>query len=132
MLQHELAHAVLRQYFREQPQWFAEGMAEYLETFRWVEPELVRLNLGAYREYRAIRSLSVDQLLKWQGSGQRDLEVAGMYGLSWALVHFAINKMPREFGQYMAVLAKHGPLRRLGPDLRRRQSTRRGDLHRGG
>jgi hypothetical protein len=112
VLQHELAHAVLRQYFQEQPQWFAEGMAEYLETFRWVEPELVRFgdpNLGAYREYRAIRSLSVAQLLKWQGLGQRELEVAGLYGLSWALVHFGINKLPREFGQYMAVLAQRGP-----------------------
>lgn len=53
VLQHELAHVVLSQYFPAQPQWFAEGMAQYLETFRWVDAETVRLgdpSLAAYRK----------------------------------------------------------------------------------
>ena len=41
VLQHELAHAVLSGYFARQPTWFAEGMAQYLETFRWLDGETV-------------------------------------------------------------------------------------------
>ena len=114
VLVHELAHAVLGQYFPRQPQWFSEGLAQYLDTYQWLDPETVRFgdpNLTAYRNYRAVRSLTVSQLLAWNTIGQRELQVLGMYGLSWAFVHFAFNRMPRELERYMATLAQEGPTR---------------------
>lgn len=114
VLQHELAHAVLRRYFPQQPRWFAEGMAKYLETYRWLDPQTLRLgepNLQAYRDYRAIRSLSVQEMVAWQSMNERDLKVAGLYALSWAFVHYARNKEPQQLGRYMATLAQEGPER---------------------
>jgi Protein of unknown function (DUF1570) len=112
VLQHELAHAVLNDYFPQQAQWFAEGMAQYLETFRWLDASTVRFgdaSLSAYRNYRSIRSLSVEQMEKWTKYDQRGLEIWGYYGLSWAFVHWALNTKAREFGTYMSELAQHGP-----------------------
>ncbi|MBL8915142.1 MAG: DUF1570 domain-containing protein [Archangium sp.] len=113
VVNHELAHAVLRRYFTEQNKWFAEGMAEYLETFRWLDAETVQLgdpNLSAYRAYRAIRSLSVKEVLAWDSyTDKRDLELAGYYGLAWAFVHYLRNKEPQALGKYMADLARSGP-----------------------
>lgn len=57
-VQHELAHAVLHRYFPTQPRWFAEGMAEFLETAEWLDDDTVRIgetNVNAYTAYRAIR-----------------------------------------------------------------------------
>ncbi len=112
VLQHELAHAVLSDFFPQQAQWFAEGMAQYLETFRWVDASTVRFgdaSLTAYRYYRSIRSLSVEQMAKWTKYDQGGLETWGYYGLSWAFVHWALNTKPREFGTYMSELAQRGP-----------------------
>lgn len=113
VVNHELAHAVLRRYFTQQNKWFAEGMAEYLETFRWLDAETVQLgdpNLSAYRAYRAIRSLSVKDVLAWDSyNDKRDLEIAGYYGLAWAFVHYLRNKEPQQLGQYMANLVRSGP-----------------------
>lgn len=70
-------------YFPRQSRWFAEGMAQYLETYQWLDAETLRLgdpNLQAYRSYRAIRSLSVDEMLAWNSMDDRDLKVAGSMG----------------------------------------------------
>lgn len=111
VLIHELGHAVLARYFPRQTTWFAEGMAQYLETFQWLDAETLRLgdpNLEAYRSYRAIRSLSVDDMLHWSSANERDLEVAGLYGLSWAFIHYARNQEPKVFGQFLAWVAQDG------------------------
>lgn len=111
VLLHELAHAVLGTYFPNQTKWFAEGMAQYLETAQWLDAETLRLgdpNLDAYRAYRAIRSLSVEDMLQWSSMGERELKVAGLYGLSWAFIHYARNNETRLFGQFLAWTAKDG------------------------
>lgn len=100
VLQHELAHAVLARYFAQQPTWFAEGMAQYLETFRWLDSETVLLgepNLQAWRSYSAVRSLSMKDAVEWSTYQQNELKIAGLYGLSWAFVHYAINREPQRF-----------------------------------
>jgi hypothetical protein len=111
VLVHELAHAVLSRYFTRQTKWFAEGMAQYLETFQWLDAETLRLgdpNLDAYGAYRAIRSLSVNDMLEWRSMNERDLKVAGLYGLSWAFMHYARNVEPRAFGPFLASVAQDG------------------------
>ena len=112
VLQHELAHAVLRSYFAVQPRWFAEGMAQYLETNQWLDAQTVSLgepNLEAYSAYRGIRSVGVADLQTWGFIGEqelRDLTSAGLYGESWAFVHWAITNEPDRFVQYMYLLTK--------------------------
>ncbi len=109
---HELAHAVLHRYFVKQTRWFAEGMAQYLETFQWLDAETLRLgdpNLAAYRTYRGIRSLNLEDLRKWNSMNERDLKVAGLYGLSWAFVHYARNREAQKFGHFLADTARAGP-----------------------
>lgn len=112
VLQHELAHAVLRSYFAVEPRWFAEGMAQYLETNQWVDAQTVSLgepNLEAYSAYRGIRSLGVADLQRWGFIGEqemRDLTNVGLYGESWAFVHWAITNESARFIQYMFLLTK--------------------------
>lgn len=109
VLQHELAHAVLYRYFAQQPTWFAEGMAQYLETFRWLDPQTVLLgepNLKAWSGYAKVRSLTMKDLLAWHDYEQRQLETAGLYGLAWAFVHYALNVEPARFAQLMAALVE--------------------------
>lgn len=111
VLLHELAHAVLSRYFVRQSKWFAEGMAQYLETARWLDAETLRLgepNLDAYRSYRAIRSLSVADMVTWTSMNEGELKVAGLYGLSWAFIHYARNQEPKLFGQFLAQVAQLG------------------------
>lgn len=111
VLNHELAHAVLSRYFVRQTKWFAEGMASYLETYQWLDSETLRLgdpHLGAYRAYRAIRSLSVEDMLEWSSMDERELKVAGLYGLSWAFIHYARNQETRLFGSFLAAVARDG------------------------
>jgi hypothetical protein len=110
VLQHELAHAVLRRYFPVQPLWFSEGMAQYLETYRWLDAETLELgdpNLVAYRSYRAYRSLTLQDMLAWQDLNDRQSTVAGLYGLSWAFIHWARNQQPRRLASFLAQLAQH-------------------------
>ena len=112
VLVHELAHAVLGRYFRFQSRWFAEGMAQYLETYQWLDAQTLRLgdpNLASYRKYRAIRSLSVQDMLHWTSMDDRDLKISGLYGLSWAFVHYALNTDRERFGRFLGAVAEQGP-----------------------
>lgn len=108
VLQHELAHAVLSGYFARQPTWFAEGMAQYLETFRWLDGETVLVgepSAKAWRHYAAARSLTMKDVLGWSDYRQRETEKLGRYGLAWAFVHYAINREPQRFSSLLAELA---------------------------
>jgi hypothetical protein len=112
VLVHELAHVILARYFPRQPLWFSEGMAQYLDTFVWIDAETVRFgdpNLFAYRAYREVRSLTVEDMLAWKNIGQREQVVAGLYGLTWAFIHFALNRAPADLERYMVTLARAGP-----------------------
>ena len=109
VLQHELAHAVLSRYFATQPTWFAEGMAQYLETFRWLDTETVLLgepNVQAWRNYAAVRSLSMKDVLEWDSYEKRQAEILGRYGLAWAFVHYAINREPQRYSALLADLVE--------------------------
>lgn len=102
---------MLHRYFPKQTKWFAEGLAQYLETYQWIDAETLRLgdpNLDAYRAYRAIRSLSVMDMLAWKSMDQRELQIAGLYGLSWAFIHYARNLETKTFGRFLASTAELG------------------------
>jgi hypothetical protein len=113
-LTHELAHFVLAQYFPVQPRWFAEGLAKYLEPYKWNEEgtsiELGLPNLNAYQTYMKNRSQGAAEAREWGNASLAEGESSRtLYGYSWALVHFLINTDPQRFAQTMRLLAEHHP-----------------------
>lgn len=111
VLKHELVHHLAAFIYRREPRWFAEGLAQYLETLRFVEDEktaiLGEVNLRALTYYNRSR-VSVSDVLAWGGKfdAQDETKTAGLYGTSWLLVHWLNNSHPEEFGRYQTLLAK--------------------------
>lgn len=111
VLVHSLAHAVLHRYFPQQRKWFTEGLALYLETYEWLDAETLKLgdpNEYAYRAYRAVRSINVEDMLAWKSADQRDLQLAGLDGMSWAFVFYARNQEAKTFARFLASTAELG------------------------
>jgi hypothetical protein len=111
VLQHELAHLILFQYFPVQPPWFAEGMAQFLETYKWLPDasavELGLAHLPAYQAYRSFRSVGLADAKAWtEDKPLREVERHALYGYSWALVHYLINAQNDRFAAYLATLAQ--------------------------
>ncbi len=114
LVTHEMAHVVLRQYFPVQTRWFAEGMAQYLASYKWSpdgsQVELGLANLEAYQLYRHYRTIGLADMNAWGGASAEAGEASEVarYGYAWAFVHYLINREPETFGEVMANLAQ-GP-----------------------
>jgi Flp pilus assembly protein TadD len=112
IVKHELAHHLAAYFFRRQPRWFAEGLAQFLETLRFAEDgktaTLGDVNLQALRSYSRYRTLRVADVLSWGGKADAHDEAttSGLYGLSWLLVHWLYNTHSEEFARYQTLLAK--------------------------
>ncbi|MFT3842202.1 MAG: DUF1570 domain-containing protein [Myxococcaceae bacterium] len=108
---HEMAHVVLRRYFPVQPRWFAEGLAEYLASYKWSldgsQVELGVANLNAYAAYQHYRSVGLAEMLDWGGASVADGEAAeaSRYGYAWAFVHWMIHTQPQLFADAMRQIA---------------------------
>lgn len=128
---HEMAHVVLRRYFPVQPRWFAEGLAEYLASYKWsldgTQVELGVANLNAYAAYRHYRSVGLAELLDWGGASADNGEAteASRYGYAWAFVHWMIHTQPQLFADAMRQISKgegaieqfHRELSPRGPEI---------------
>jgi hypothetical protein len=113
-LTHELAHVVLAQYFPLQPRWFAEGLAQYLEPYKWSDDgasiELGLPNMAAYQNYLQNRSQGAAEAREWSHASMAEGESGRtLYGYSWALVHYLINAQPKRFTEAMRLLAEKEP-----------------------
>lgn len=112
ILKHEYAHHLAASIFRRQPRWFAEGLAQFLETVRLGENGksviLGGVNLEALAKYKSIRSLRIADALRWSGTldTRDEMTVHGLYGLSWMMVHWLFNEHPDQFSQLQSLLAK--------------------------
>src|SRR5262249_49796262 len=112
ILKHELTHHLAAQIFRRQPKWFAEGIAQFLETVRLGDDRksviLGAVNLQALQKYKTVRSLRVVDALRWDGplSAMDEMSVHGYYGLSWMIVHWLYNEHPDQFAQLQSLLSK--------------------------
>ncbi len=112
VLRHELVHHLAASIYRRQPRWFAEGLAQFLETVRTGEDGKTvvvgAVNLDAVQKYRAFRSLRVAEALAWSGTldGMPEATVHGLYGLSWLMVHWLYNERPAQFDQFQGLLAR--------------------------
>jgi Flp pilus assembly protein TadD len=111
-LRHEMAHQLASVVYRRQPRWFAEGLAQFLETVAYSEDRstvsLGAPNVEALHGYRAHRSVTVRQVLDWgrNGSGPTATESQGLYGTSWLLVHWLYNAHGAAFTRYQRELAR--------------------------
>jgi tetratricopeptide (TPR) repeat protein len=111
VLKHELVHHLAAFIYRRQPRWFAEGLAQYLETLRFEEGKktaiLGEVNLKALAFYNRFH-VSVADAFAWSGKfdAQDETKTAGLYGTSWLLVHWLNNSHPEEFARYQTLLAK--------------------------
>ena len=112
ILRHELVHHLAASIYRRQPRWFAEGLAQFLETVRTGDDGKTVVvgaaNLDAMQSYRSARSLRVADALAWSGNLDTISEAMmhGLYGLSWVIVHWLYNEHPAQFDQLQGLLAR--------------------------
>jgi tetratricopeptide (TPR) repeat protein len=91
VLRHELAHHVASAVYGRVPLWFSEGQAQFLESLKLSEDgrsaTIGLLNPTAWLEYRRIRALNTQDVLRWETplSGLSQGESMGLYGTSWQL-----------------------------------------------
>jgi tetratricopeptide (TPR) repeat protein len=104
-LAHEIAHALNNSFFRRQPLWLAEGMAEYLETVTY-DAGSRRSTIGEppgmlmARFNRRDRRPKPGILLADRRVVRTTDEVRAFYADSWALVHWLLNRRPAEFNRF--------------------------------
>jgi Protein of unknown function (DUF1570) len=111
VLRHELVHRLAAGIYGRQPRWFAEGLAQFLETIVIAEDgktaTLGRVNLVAFAKYRDARNARVADALAWKGDGGQDeATIQSLYGLSWLLVHFLYNTQGDAFAAFQTRLAQ--------------------------
>ena len=112
ILKHELTHHLAAMVFKRQPKWFAEGLAQFLETVRPSDDGksviVGAANLEARTNYLRIRSLRVADALRWAGplDTHDEMTIHGYYGLSWMMVHWLFNEHPDQFTQLQVLLSK--------------------------
>jgi tetratricopeptide (TPR) repeat protein len=111
VLRHEIVHHLAAGIYLSQPRWFAEGLAQFLETLAVTDPHTAiigRPNFVAWVNYKYNRSLSVKDALSW---GKLSVAVdpsreLGLYGLSWAMVHWMYNTQRETFVAYQMALGR--------------------------
>ena len=108
---HELVHHLAAGIYGRQPRWFAEGLADFLETMSigadGTKAALGKPNLAASRAYRATRALGVKDALAWgPKSTPNEVETRGLYGLSWMMVTWMFNTQRDAFDAYQRALAR--------------------------
>jgi hypothetical protein len=109
---HELVHHLAAGIYGRQPRWFAEGLAQFLETISirddGTKAALGLPNFAASRRYRATRALGVNDALAWGRplAGENEVEVSGLYGLSWMMIAWMFNTQRDAFDAYQAALAR--------------------------
>lgn len=115
LLRHEMAHQLSAEVWRNQPRWFAEGLAEFLAPIYYAEDGqnvvVGATNLFALSEYDDVRTLGLDDVLNWNQSdaAMPESEAAGLHGLSWLFVHWLHIQHPRELYRYLNGLQRGTP-----------------------
>src|SRR6185436_221833 len=105
VVRHEMTHQLAAAVFSHEPRWFAEGLAQFLETVHESDDHksvvVGAVNVEALRLYATFRTISTKRVLAWteQISTLSDAENAGLYAMSWMLVHFLYNTRPEPFAR---------------------------------
>jgi hypothetical protein len=111
-LRHELAHQLASVVYGRQPRWFAEGVAQFLETTT-SSPDRTTVSMGApllraLAGYRRHRSVGLGQMLAWEHEpGQAEpIAFEAFYGLSWLFVHWLYNTKQEPFARFQRALSE--------------------------
>jgi tetratricopeptide (TPR) repeat protein len=109
VLRHELTHRLASSLFAQQPKWFAEGLAQFVETLT-VSADGKTATLGeadpeALNNYWRFRT-GVSDALEWKSiAGVGGEKLQGLYGVSWLLVHYLVDKRSDGFEAFQRALA---------------------------
>jgi hypothetical protein len=112
ILRHEMAHQLSAAVMPRQPHWFAEGLAQFLETVRVSDDgaSVVAggMNMNAFQVYLHTQDVPLRRLLEWSGwtDSHSDRERYGLYGQAWIFVHWLYDTRAEAFARYQADLAK--------------------------
>lgn len=116
---HELTHTISQTVIRDQPRWFAEGLAKYFETIK-IDRGRGTVDLGREPMYRGeplviSRLLALRELVKCT-----DLTCADrhFYASAWALFTYLMNVKPAEVTSYLQ-LVESANLDELEAELKR-------------
>lgn len=124
LLAHELAHAISLHLFPQQPRWFAEGLAGFVQTLG-APPKEGEMPVGSHMVHGRSpahaagavprwfgrftaaygQAVSARQVLLWKGAEDRD--VPGAYHVwSWMLYHWLWNTRGQPFAAYQKRLSE--------------------------
>lgn len=128
VLAHELAHHLSAYLFPDQPRWFTEGLAEFVQTLAERPPEPKAAFTGSHMIHLvkaaphsvggvpanaqgwsgSIVPIPVRELLAW--SGKEDREVPGLYhASSWLLYHWLWNQRGAQLSDFQKRLSGGEP-----------------------
>ncbi len=112
---HELAHQISWHHYTRQPRWFAEGLAQWVQTVAEVRPDphrSGRLAGGVSPEIGALVASSTvsgaKELFAWRGDVDAG-DPGRLHAGSWLLYHFLWNTRSKAFAAYEERLASGEP-----------------------
>jgi tetratricopeptide (TPR) repeat protein len=106
ILRHEMVHQLAADVFDHEPRWFAEGLAQFLETVHASEDGksvvVGALNKEALMKYNTFRTTTLRSVLgdAEPMSTLSDADIHGLYGMSWLFVHWLDNTHRAQLVQY--------------------------------
>ncbi len=108
---HELAHYLSGYALLRQPRWFAEGLAQYLETLQLAGDEqsvqIGRADKNSYVYVQLHGRVDFEELWAWDLLTEtRQAQMQAYYASSWVWVHFLMNQHPQRFSRFQAGLAR--------------------------
>lgn len=106
VIAHELAHHFAWYFFPRQPRWFAEGLAQFVQTVASDTPPYANA-VGVVPRMRARALRDADQLpARWILGWRGDTADEDLYQLwSWVLYHWLWNQRPRQLADFQRRLA---------------------------
>lgn len=107
---HELTHVITYGMLKNQPTWFAEGIATYFETAR-LDEKRARVDLGVPQQGR-LQTLHDDgplPIAQLFACDRPQCEDDQFYATAWALFTYLMTEHPHELTHYMEALAAAQP-----------------------
>lgn len=116
---HELTHTISQTVIRDQPRWFAEGLAKYFETIA-IDREHGTVDLGRAPTYRGepmvmSRLMSFREMVACKPLSCADRH---FYAAAWALFTYLMNERRADVTSYLA-LVPHSDLDELHAEVMR-------------
>ena len=114
VLQHELAHHFMYQYFpTSYPTWYSEGFAEFFGSMAFPQENVAELGHAPGYRIEQARSdwLAMEKLLSARNYAEAGDSMISLYAQGWLLVHYAFNNPERgkQLNQYLREVSAGKP-----------------------